>query len=141
MNTTTKAFYIAGSFKMVRLVNTLADKLTSNGFSRTYDWSNNQAQPTLTELHDIAYAEYQGIVACDFFVFVFPGGKGANIEFGIATALNKPIYIFDTTNALEEPESTSTFYLMDHVHRFYGTADEFSDYVSSRNSSIFSNHP
>lgn len=123
---------MAGSFKRVSLVNGIATQLETSGFKQTYDWTKHVAAPSLADLREIAQAEYAGIVDCDFFVFVFPGGKGANVEFGIATALHKPIYVLDTINQIKNPAETSTFYLMDHVHAFHGTVAEFKAFILSR---------
>lgn len=62
-------------------------------------------------------------------MFVFPGGKGANVEFGVATALQKPIYLLDTTGQLTSPADTCTFYEMDHVKKFDGSATDFIDFI------------
>ena len=133
MNTAQK-FYIAGSFKDIPLINQIAFRLTTAGFTCTYDWTVNREPVTLDDLHDIADKEYTGIAACDYFVFVFPGGKGANIEFGIATALGKPIYLYDPTRATETPATTSTFYRMDHVHRYHGSVAEFAQFILNNES-------
>ncbi|MFC6294029.1 nucleoside 2-deoxyribosyltransferase domain-containing protein [Lactiplantibacillus daoliensis] len=124
-----KRFYIAGSFRKITLINSLSEDLMAKGYERTFDWTTLQATTNLQFLHDIAIQEFQAVVACDFLVFVFPGGKGANIEFGIAAALKKPIYLLDTTNQVNNPEETSTFYLMDYVHRFHGTVAAFGEFI------------
>ncbi|MFC6182119.1 nucleoside 2-deoxyribosyltransferase [Lactiplantibacillus daowaiensis] len=95
---TTKRFYIAGSFKQLPTITAVATNLVAQGLTQTYDWTKVKPTPDLAALREIATAEYAGVTACDCFVFIFPGGKGANVEFGIATALNKPIYMLDTTN-------------------------------------------
>lgn len=102
-------FYIAGSFRKLNTIKRISDVLEDCGCQQTYDWSENPVKSDLKILQTIANKEYQGINDCDLFVFVFPGGKGANVEFGIATALGKPIYIFDTTDQVKNPEKTSTF--------------------------------
>ncbi|MFC6261267.1 nucleoside 2-deoxyribosyltransferase [Levilactobacillus fujinensis] len=125
----TKQFYIAGSFRQIQLINDVSIQLENAGFTRTYDWAKRVGATNLADLREIAQAEYTGITTCDFFVFVFPGGKGSNIEFGIATALHKPIYILDTVDQINNPAGTSTFYLMDHVQTFHGATDEFKNFV------------
>jgi len=137
MNTSdSKQFYIAGSFKSITLINELSKKLETTGLIRTYDWTKYDKIASLNQLHDIANEEYQGIVTCDFLIFIFPGGKGSNIEFGIATALHKTIYILDTTDKTNDPEETSTFYLMDHVFRFHGTTDTFKEFILNKENPI-----
>jgi len=127
-----KQFYIAGSFRLLILINDISQKLENKELIRTYDWSKNTQQPNLDQLHDIAEQEYQGLINCDFFVFIFPGGKGSNVEFGIATALHKRIYILDTTGKTDDPEETSSFYLMEHVSRFHGTANAFTEFILNK---------
>jgi nucleoside 2-deoxyribosyltransferase len=126
-----KKFYVAGSFKNIDLVNDISKRLERLGFVRTYDWTKNKKNEicTLKDLRDIAYEEYAGILNSDFFVFIFPGGKGANIEFGIATASKKPIYVFDTTKEIDSLNKTSTFYQMDHVHSFNKDFQYFIEFI------------
>jgi len=125
-------FYIAGSFRFLTLVHDISQKLETMDLIRTYDWTKNNPEPNLRQLHDIANKEYQGIINCDFFIFIFPGGKGANVEFGIATALHKRIYLLDTTGKTDDSKETSSFYLMDHVSRFHGTADAFTEFILTK---------
>ena len=124
-----KKFYLAASFKNSPLVNLIATRLRENGWQQTYDWTKNQRAATFADLNKIGQEEYQGVVESDFFVFLFPAGKGANIEFGIATALKKPIYIFDCTNEIEDFAETSTFYFLDNVLRFSGDVQEFVELI------------
>lgn len=129
MNKVSKKFYIAGSFRQLALINLLAAQLEAAGYTRTFDWSKTADPATLSGLRDIAEAEIQGIKDADFLAFVFPGGKGANVEFGVATALQKPIYLLDTTGQLNNPADTCTFYEMDHVKKFHGSATDFIDFI------------
>jgi len=133
-----KRFYIAGSFREIALINSLSEDLMAMGYERTFDWTTLQVTTNLQSLHEIGNQEFLGVRECDFLVFIFPGGKGSNVEFGIATALKKPIYLLDTTNQVNNPEETSTFYLMDHVHRFHGTAAAFSEFILNREPTMLS---
>lgn len=129
MNKVPKKFYIAGSFRQLALINQLATQLEAAGYTRTFDWGKATDPATLSGLRDIAELEIQGIKDADFLVFVFPGGKGANVEFGVATALQKPIYLLDTTGQLKNPADTCTFYEMDHVKKFHGSTAAFFDFI------------
>lgn len=124
-----KNFYIASGFKNIPIVTLIATQLETSQFKRTYDWTKNNKAVSLTELREIGEKEYQGIVDCDFFILVFPGGKGANIEFGIAMALQKPIYLYDTTDEIENVEKTCTFYFLESVTRFQGSSQDFCQMV------------
>lgn len=122
-------FYIAGSFKYSKLINNLADILENLSFVRTYDWTVNKKADSMEKLHEIANKELQGVQQADFLVFIFPSGKGANIEFGIATALKKRIYILDVDNEMENFDLTSTFYFLDNVKSFKGSQDGFAKFI------------
>lgn len=127
-NNSTK-FYIAGSFRYSKLINNLANILENSSFVRTYDWTVNKKADSIKKLHEIANKELQGIQLADFLVFIFPSGKGANIEFGIATALKKRIYILDMKNEIENFDLTSTFYFLDNVKIFKGSLDDFTNFI------------
>lgn len=127
-NNSTK-FYIAGSFRYSKLINNLANILENSSFVRTYDWTVNKKADSIKKLHEIANKELQGVQLADFLVFIFPSGKGANIEFGIATALKKIIYILDMKNEIENFDLTSTFYFLDNVKIFKGNLDDFAKFI------------
>ncbi|MDC2805888.1 nucleoside 2-deoxyribosyltransferase [Leuconostoc suionicum] len=127
-NNNTK-FYIAGSFRYSKLINNLSDILESLSFVRTYDWTVNEKADSIEKLHEIANEELQGVEQADFLVFIFPSGKGANIELGIATALKKRIYILDIENEIENFDLTSTFYFLDNVKTFKGGLDDFAKFI------------
>ncbi|MBD9364688.1 group-specific protein [Leuconostoc mesenteroides] len=127
-NNNTK-FYIAGSFRYSKLINNLSDILESLSFVRTYDWTVNEKAVSIEKLHEIANEELQGVEQADFLVFIFPSGKGANIELGIATALKKRIYILDIENEIENFDLTSTFYFLDNVKTFKGGLDDFAKFI------------
>ncbi|MDC2816131.1 group-specific protein [Leuconostoc suionicum] len=122
-------FYIAGSFRYSKLINNLSDILESLSFVRTYNWTVNKKADSIKKLREIANDELQGVEQADFLVFIFPSGKGANIEFGIATALKKRIYILDVNNEIENFNLTSTFYFMDNVKSFKGSQDDFAKFI------------
>ncbi|MGY3743322.1 group-specific protein [Leuconostoc inhae] len=122
-------FSIAGSFKYSRLINNLADRLENQSCMRTYDWTVNKKADSIDRLHRIANEELQGVQQSDFLVFIFPSGKGSNIEFGIATALKKRIYILDVNNEIENFDLTSTFYFLDNVKSFKGNLDDFAKFI------------
>ncbi|MCT4383492.1 group-specific protein [Leuconostoc suionicum] len=127
-NNNTK-FYIASSFRYSKLINDLSDILENLSFVRTYDWTVNEKADSIEKLHEIANEELQGVEQADFLVFIFPSGKGANIEFGIATALKKRIYILDIENEIENFDLTSTFYFLDNVKIFKGSLDDFTNFI------------
>lgn len=127
-NNNTK-FYIAGSFRYSKLINDLSDILENLSFVRTYDWTVNEKADSIEKLHEIANEELQGVEQADFLVFIFPSGKGANIELGIATALKKRIYILDIENEIENFDLTSTFYFLDNVKIFKGSQDDFAKFI------------
>lgn len=124
-----KEYYISGSFKKAPIINEISQTLYLNNFFRTYDWTKNKRASNLKELRKRANKEYEGLAKCDFMIFIFPGGKGSNIEFGIAKVLNKKIYILDSTNEVNLPEKTSTFYHMDNIIKFSGNINDFVNVI------------
>lgn len=122
-------FYIAGSFRYTELINNLSDMLEDSSFVRTYNWTLNKRADSIGTLRKIANEELQGVELADFLVFIFPSGKGSNVEFGIATALKKRIYILDVNNEIDNFDLTSTFYFLDNVKSFKGSLDDFAKFI------------
>lgn len=122
-------FYIASAFKNKNLVNSISNGLINQGYIQTYDWTNNTKASSLQELRNIAKLEFEGVQEADFLIFIFPGGKGANIEFGIASGLKKRIYILDLENSIQNFDITSTFYFLLNVHHFSGNVEKFVEFV------------
>lgn len=125
-------FYIAARFKNVKLVRELAQKLERRGLKNSCDWTKNQTPISINDLIEIGNKEYTGIVDCDFFIFVFPAGQSANTEFGVALALKKPIYIWDTAGTITDLVSTSPFYFKDGVIRLSGETNDFYEMIVKR---------
>ena len=75
--------------------------------------------------------EQRGITSCEFLVVVYPGGKVDNIEFSIAKALQKPIFIFDTSDTVNNIAETTTFYQMEHVQKYRGTVGGFVNFIAN----------
>ncbi|MHA6251690.1 hypothetical protein [Oceanobacillus sp. CAU 1775] len=60
----------------------------------------------------------------DFIIVLLPAGKGSHIEFGIALAQEKRIYLYSQNDELNNFETTSTFYHLPQVEKCIGTIDE-----------------
>ena len=57
----------------------------------------------------------------DFTIVLLPAGKGSHIEFGIALAQGKRIYLYSQNEEVNNFETTSTFYHLPQVEKCIGT--------------------
>jgi hypothetical protein len=110
----TMRYYIASSLDNVANVRNAIMRLTEAGFSVTHDWTRHGRITDPSRYQAIGEAEYQGVIDADFIVFFMPTRYGSHVEFGIALASNKPIYMI--TNGVEFEEKT--FYHLPSVHRY-----------------------
>ncbi|WP_400241428.1 nucleoside 2-deoxyribosyltransferase [Niallia sp. JL1B1071] len=122
-------FYIASSFNNSDMVRKLSQALELEGQKQLYDWTQNNRAHTMELLASIGKQEKEAVSNSDFFILILPGGKGSHTEFGIALALHKRIYIYSSTNDLYDFDKTTTFYHLDHVNKFVGTFEAFTEYI------------
>ena len=126
-----KKFYIASSFKNVETVRYVSNALVNRGYIHTYDWTKNARASTFEELKEIGEKEKNAVMEADFIVVLLPAGKGSHIEFGIALAQEKRIYLYSQNDEVNNFETTSTFYHLSQVEIFTGTIDELILAVTS----------
>ncbi len=98
-----RKIYIASGLKNYLRVLDLRDKLLKYDISLTYDWADvfrvHMEEQIATgkiieeDLEKIAITEYQGVVDCEAFLMIMPGGRGAHVELGLAYAMKKHIII------------------------------------------------
>lgn len=124
-----KKFYVASSFSNTNSVNYVVQQLVTKGYLHTYDWTKNakareEKSITLADLKEIGQKEKSAVLDSDFIVVLLPGGKGTHIELGIAIGLAKKAYIYSPDGAIDNPETTSTFYHLPDVEKCYGTLDD-----------------
>ena len=122
-------FYIASGFKNSRNVRELSAKLQAKGFIHTYDWTKNERASSYEMLKQIGEVEKEAVANTDFLIILLPAGKGSHIEFGMALALGKRIYIYSPTEESFGFDKTSTFYHIDGVDRFVGDMEDFASYL------------
>lgn len=122
-------FYIASSLKNIENVRLLAENLKSLGFQHTYDWTIHSNIDSITKLRIIGEEEVSGVLAADVVIVMLPAGKGSHVELGIALGSGKKIYLYSSTNELNEIENTCTFYHVDSVEQRIGSLEELINSV------------
>lgn len=106
--------YIASSLDNSASVAKAAEFFESHGYQITYKWHEHGRIEDESKLAEIGKLEYQGVVDADFLVLLMPARYGSHVEFGIALALNKPIYIITGGHEFEE----KSFYHLPLVSRY-----------------------
>lgn len=118
-------FYIGSGMKNCELVNNYANLLKDNGWEQTYDWVKNVSYDVcLKDMIEYATLESQGIVDSDIVIILLPAGRGAHIELGMATALNKRVFLCSSTKEGFSIKNTVAFYELPKIIKLIGTAEE-----------------
>jgi nucleoside 2-deoxyribosyltransferase len=128
-------FYIASSFKNIDKVRYVSKMLNENGFIHTYDWTLNENVTTLEELKVIGQKEKNAVTEADFVVVLLPAGKGSHVELGIAIGNSKNIYLYSSSNDVDNLETTSTFYQLPEINKCIGTLDELVKIINENEKS------
>lgn len=132
-----KRFYVASSVKNVENVRYVAQNLERKGYVNTYDWTRilearDEKTLTFEDLGDIGRKERDGLLNADVVVILLPGGKGTHVEMGIAIGQAKRIILHSPDEAINNFETTSTFYHLPEVEKCYGTLDELLGEIIGR---------
>lgn len=106
--------YVASSLDNRENVADIINALEEHNISITYKWHTHGRIDDIKQLAAIGKAEYDGVVKADFLIFLMPARMGSHIEFGIALALGKPIYIVTQGQSFEE----KSFYHLPQVSRY-----------------------
>lgn len=106
--------YIASALHNHLAVAKAAELFELHGYQVTYKWHEHGKVEDISKLAEIGQLEYQGVVDADFLVMLMPARFGSHVEFGIALALNKPIYIVTDGHEYEE----KSFYYLPLVSRY-----------------------
>lgn len=117
-------FYIASSLKNIENVRQVANNLKARGFLHTYDWTTHTIIDSINKLRIIGQEEVSGVLAADVVIVMLPAGKGSHVELGIALGAGKKIYLYSSTNELNDIESTCSFYHVDSVEQRIGSLDD-----------------
>lgn len=125
-------FYVASSFKNIKSVRYVSEKLKSKGHIHTYDWTKIERVSTIEDLKDVGQKEKSAVIEADILVVLLPAGKGSHIELGMALAHGKKVYLYSPNEEVNNFETTSTFYHLPEVEIFIGSLDELIELVSSR---------
>jgi nucleoside 2-deoxyribosyltransferase len=108
-----KKVYVASLLGNAERISHINSILRSNGIQITYDWTVHGKVVDVHEMAKIALLEEQGVIDCDIFFMVLPGGSGTHFEFGLARALNKKIVILNDYSVEQK-----TFYYLPEICRF-----------------------
>lgn len=127
-------FYVASSFKNIDAVHYVTDHLKSKGYIHTYDWTKNakaktEKTSTFEDLKEIGQLEKNAEVESDLVIVLLPGGKGTHIELGIALGIGKRIFLYSPEGAIDNFETTSTFYHLPEVEKCYGNLDDLLEKI------------
>jgi len=123
-------FYIASKFENGAQVKYLADKLTSAGWTHTYDWTvhGSVKENNIEVLKEVGKMEYTGVKEADVVIVLTPQGRGTHTEPGMAIAFNKRIYLCHNDHTYFNcDDNTSAFYWLPQVHRFVGNIDDVAE--------------
>lgn len=121
-------YYIASSLDNASNVRDAIMRLTEAGYRVTHDWTRHGRITDPSQYAAIGQAEYQGVIDADFVVFFMPTRFGSHVEFGIALASDKPIYM--VTNGVEFEEKT--FYHLPPVRRYNDLYELIGDLTNER---------
>ena len=121
-------FYVASSLKNIDAVRYVTNQLIGRGYLHTYDWTKNtnakkEQTSTLENLREIGEYEMKAVMESDLVIILLPGGKGTHIEMGIALGQRKRIFLYSEEGAINNVETTSTFYHLPEVEKCFGTLD------------------
>lgn len=123
-------FYIASRLENYQQVQSLADKLNAVGWEHTFDWTR-YASASSTDPHtlmSIGQKEFDGVKDADIVIVLTPQGRGTHVEFGMAIALNKTIYLCHTDDTYFKcDDNTSSFYWLPQVSQFIGNIDAIAE--------------
>ncbi|TFB24072.1 group-specific protein [Filobacillus milosensis] len=126
-----KKFYVASSFNNKDTVRRVSNELIDKGFMLTYDWTKNERASTLEDLQEIGQQEKKAVMEADFIIVLLPGGKGSHIEFGLALAQGKRIYLYSSNDEVNKFETTSTFYHLSEVEICIGSVNNLIHTVTN----------
>lgn len=131
-------FYIASSFKNIDKVRYVSKMLDGKGFIHTYDWTLNENVTTLEELKVIGQKETNAVIEADIVIVLLPAGKGSHVELGIAIGNSKKIYLYSSSNEVDNLETTSTFYQLPEIYKCIGTLDELVNIIDLNEKNLLS---
>lgn len=86
-----RRFYFSTQIDRSSAATALLEALASQGWKRTYVWSDGPVSPE--KYGDVAAAELHGIQLADLVVVLLPGGYGTHVEIGAALAFGKPVIL------------------------------------------------
>jgi nucleoside 2-deoxyribosyltransferase len=132
-----KRFYVASSFRNIVKVRFVAQTLESKGYVNTYDWTHERVdgdagKVTIGDLRSIGQRERDAVIGADVVVILLPGGKGTHVELGIAIAQGRRTILHSPDEAINNLETTSTFYHLPELEKCHGTLDDLVAMIVGR---------
>ena len=121
-------YYIASSFANIHTVREVAARLDQSGCQNIYDWTASSVD-NLEDLKKIGIHEKAAVMNCEVFIMIYPAGKGANTELGLALATNKKIVIYAMNHDILDVAKTSSFYQLPEVTVVFGSITELTSLV------------
>jgi nucleoside 2-deoxyribosyltransferase len=122
-------FYIASKLENYAQVQKLAKLLTDFGWEQSYDWTvhGSSKETDIETLKTIGQKEFDGVKNADIVIVLTPQGRGTHVEFGIAAALNKKVYLSHADDKYFQcDDNTSAFYWLANVTQFIGSIEELA---------------
>ena len=118
-------FYIGSSLKNSKIVDYFTKELEKGGWEHTYNWSKNIGKSeTVQDLTKYAVLEKKAIMESDVVIIILPGGRGTNVELGMALALNKKIYLCSENEKEFSKENTVSFYELPSIKKICGSRED-----------------
>jgi len=118
-------FYTASSFRNIKDVRFINDRLIRQGHQLTYDWTRAERVETAAELNRIGQLELGAVQTSDYLILVLPAGKGSHVEFGVALAEQIPVFLCMTDATGWTGPEASTFYHVGDVTLCVGAVDDW----------------
>ena len=129
-------FYIASKLENHAQVQAIAEKLKAAGWVHTYDWTHDWKKQSCVKstdaetLKSVSIKEFEGVSDADVIIVLTPQGRGTHIEFGMAIALNKTIFLCHSDNTYFKcDDNTSSFYYLPQVIRLIGSTEEIVETI------------
>ncbi|WP_298251367.1 hypothetical protein [uncultured Arthrobacter sp.] len=102
-----------------------------------YEWtdyasSGDANEVTLDDLRAIGQHERDAVMGADVVVVLLPAGNSTHVELGIAIAQRRRTILHSPDDAINDLDSTSTFYHLPELEKCHGTLDDVVAMIDGR---------
>ncbi|WP_404274223.1 group-specific protein [Exiguobacterium undae] len=118
-------FYTASSFRNIKDVQFINDRLIKQGHHLTYDWTQSERVNMPAALQRIGQLELDAVQASDCLILVLPAGKGSHVELGIALANQIPVFLCMLDSTSWTGSEANTFYHIGDVRPCFGQVNDW----------------